>query len=66
MKRDETGAAAAMEAVHPLYRKAIQMIADGRFDEGRDLLAKFHALPETQFQLLERLAERNQAAAATD
>lgn len=63
MPRDEEAISAAMEGVHPLYRKAIRMIADRRFEEGRELLAQFHALPETQLQVEERLAERDQAAA---
>lgn len=63
MPRDEEAISAVMEGVHPLYRKAIKMIADGRFDDGRKLLAQFHALPETQLQVDERLAERDQAAA---
>lgn len=53
----------AMKGVHPWYRKAIKLIADGRYDEGRELLAKYNALPQTK-KLIEKSRSASDQAAA--
>lgn len=52
----------AMVGVHPWYRKAIKLIADGRYDQGRELLAKFNALPHTKKLIEKSRLESDQAA----
>lgn len=64
--RDEEAIAAAVADVPPLYRDAIRHVAAGRLDKGREMLAQFHALPETKELLQASRESADQAAAATE